>query len=318
MNIPILIVSYARPEGVARILNLLSKYEGKIYISVDGSKASNSDDLKNEFIKVVDDFLIRFKHKEIDFQIRTQNAGAAVNVINSIDYCFDQEENLIILEDDLIFSQDFLQFANSMLPKIANHENIKMITGTNSFSNQESDQDLFWSTYPIVWGWATTKQKWQDLRKAIFEKKFSRRKHERLSSYYFFRSGKMGSLNGTIDAWDLPLAGTFHSNNWICLIPPKNLVSNIGFDRNATHTLTDNWPLKMPIETLTNEYLDPNNLRSILCLDNEIEKKIYRIKKRHIFSLVKHYLKPSSWKASNKALFIKSNEHRRRNRLSSN
>jgi len=318
MNVPILIVSYARPEGVAQILNLLSQYDGKIYISVDGPKASNSNNLNNEFNKVVDDFVTRFKAKEIDFHIRTQNVGAAVNVINSIDYCFDQEENLIILEDDLILSQDFLQFANSMLPKIANQTNIKMITGTNSFSNQECERDLFWSTYPIVWGWATTKQKWQDLREAIFEKKFSRRKHGRLSSYYFFRSGKMGSLNGTIDAWDLPLAGTFHSNNWICLIPPQNLVSNIGFDRNATHTLNDKWPLNMPIETLSNENFDPSKLRRNLCLDNEIEARIYNIKKRHVFSIVKHYLKPSSWKASNKALFIKSNEHRRRNRLSSN
>jgi hypothetical protein len=177
-----------------------------------------------------------------------------------------------------------------------------MIAGTNSFSNNSSDLNLFWSTYPIVWGWATTKDKWKDLRKALFEQNFSRVNYSSLSTYYYFRSGKMGSLNGLIDAWDLPLAGSFHSKNWICLIPPKNLVSNIGFDTSATHTIADRWPLRMPIESLNSENLEPVNLSNNLCLDSEIERNIYRIKYWHLFSLVKQYLKPINWSPQTRSL----------------
>lgn len=310
MNIPILIVSYARPQGVARILAELSNYEGKIYISVDGVKSFNSKGYEEEFRQLVQDFSTKFENMDINLSIRPLNVGAAVNVVTSIDYCFEREKSLIILEDDLVISQDFLNFVNLILPKVSNNSDVKMITGTNSFSNEVASRDLFWCTYPIVWGWATTKNKWQELREAIFEKNFPNENFGNISAYYFFKTGKIRSLKGLIDAWDLPLAGTFHSKSWICLIPPKNLISNVGFDSNATHTFSENWPLDTRIEPLNSAKINPLELRSSNCLDNKIETRIYRIKKRHAFSLIKHYLKPKSWQSSTDTLFLKSCENK--------
>ena len=318
MKIPILIVSYARPHGVARILAELSNYDGKIYISVDGAKSSKNNKSEEEFKKVVQEFSINFKNMDIDLSIRPVNVGAAVNVVTSIDHCFEQEKNLIILEDDLVISQDFLDFVNLILPKVSDKNNIKMITGTNSFSNEGASPSLYWTTYPIVWGWATTKKKWQDLREAIFEKNFSRENFGSISSYHYFKTGKIRSLKGLIDAWDLPLAGTFHSKSWVCLIPPKNLISNIGFDKNATHTLSENWPLNMRIEQLDSAKLDPYKLQSNNCLDKLMEKQIYRIRIRHVFSPIKHLLELKSWNSKTDSLFLKSLEKKQIKRLITN
>ena len=41
---------------------------------------------------------------------------------------------------------------------------------------------------------------------------------------------------GKIDTWDYQLGLTNYFNNGLCIIPNYNLVSNIGFGYNATHT----------------------------------------------------------------------------------
>jgi len=289
MKIPVLIVGYARPEGVSRILEALKDYEANIYVSIDGQKSKVENTRKTEFDTVVENFLEQNPNKRIEFFQRSQNVGAAVNVIDSIDACFEREDQLIVLEDDLIVSEEFLNFVEISVPIMVNNVNVKMIAGTNPFSGSTKQDSLFWASYPVVWGWATSKSNWIEMRKAIFDQELSRANFNNIWTYNFFRAGKNQSLNGYVDAWDLPLAGSFHAHHWKTLIPPANLISNIGFDESATHTSENVWPLGLEIKHLTWNALkitDPT-LDNSLCLNSKMEIEIYGIRRYHILSYMK-------------------------------
>jgi len=290
MNTAILIIGYARPIGIARILEKLNDYGGNIYISIDGPKIGKNVSHLDEFRRVIKDFKNRNPRTAIDFRVREKNVGAAVNVIDSIDQCFMKEEQLIILEDDLTFSNSFIEYIEHSIKILKANSDIKMITGTNPFVLQSKNN--LYSTYPIVWGWATTKDRWSEIRKAILEKKIENKNFKKRRMYNFFVAGKHQSLSGKVDAWDLPLAGSFHAYSWICLVPPVNLVTNHGFDSEATHTNFEVWPLGLVSETLTTKEIANLNFThdKSLCIDSQMENFIYSIKRRHLFSPLKFRL----------------------------
>ena len=289
MKIPVLIIGYARPEGVLRILESLKSYDANIYVFIDGDKKKETRPKKHEFENIISNYISNHSNKNLRYQFRSENVGAAVNVINSIDSCFENEEHLIILEDDLIIGSDFLDFIELSIPVMEANKNIKMITGTNPFPNKSTRNTFEWTSYPIVWGWAISKSNWIEMRHAIFEKTISNKNFVNRKTFNFFRAGKNQCLNGRVDAWDLPLAGSFHSYSWRCLIPPVNLVSNIGFDEGATHTTENMWPLGMEIEVFSREDFEQIDTTGNFefCQDAKMENMIFKIKKRHIFSYMK-------------------------------
>jgi hypothetical protein len=101
----------------------------------------------------------------------------------------------------------------------------------------------------------------------------------------FWKTGKRRALNSYIDAWDIPLAEGMVSTNFFTLVPPVNLISNLGFDSSATHTVTPTWPLNLP---RSQSYPDPTtlNLEESARSENDqfMRSKVYGISGHHILS----------------------------------
>jgi hypothetical protein len=107
----------------------------------------------------------------------------------------------------------------------------------------------------------------------------------------FFLAGALRVEVGIVDTWDLPLAYEMYSQKKMCVLPPVNLVSNIGTDDYATHTTHNRFPINYPIREL-NEFKLPSvkELKDASRTTNRfLENEIFRIRKRHYFSLAKCY-----------------------------
>jgi hypothetical protein len=92
-------------------------------------------------------------------------------------------------------------------------------------------------------------------------------------------------LDGQVDTWDTALAGEFHINGKICLIPPINLVSNLGNDDVAAHTSMDGSTVFVKgYEFISNHAfkvaLDSKRDNSY---DIQLRDKIFQIKIKHYF-----------------------------------
>jgi hypothetical protein len=100
-------------------------------------------------------------------------------------------------------------------------------------------------------------------------------------------------LDGKVDTWDTPLAAEFISNRWLCLIPPRNLVSNFGNDANASHTFDGSHGLNMPISILTGDvdFRKRFNETDIKHYNMRLEKEVFNIQRKHallaIYSRIK-------------------------------
>jgi len=287
MNLACLIISYARKENVLRLIEEVTNAGiVKIYLSIDGPRTKEIAAIQLELRQ-----LLEKRNDEYSGQIqiwqREKNLGSGASVIASLDWAFASEEEVIILEDDLEVREEFFEFMEFGLQEMKNHSDLKIVTGTNPFP--EVTKGCFGKLhYPVAWGWATTRTNWFELRDLLFSGVPAKRQHLQPKKNLYWKIGKTRALLGQIEAWDVPLASEMYKTSFYTLIPPSNLVSNMGFDRHAAHTIEGTWPLNLRIS----DYLVPKDhkLDSKLLLDlgKDFEDKIFKIRIHHIISWVLH------------------------------
>ena len=152
----------------------------------------------------------------------------------------------------------FFDFCQNMLVRYKDQEQIYAITGDN-FQNGiiRGIGSYYYSKYNHVWGWATWRRAWSkfDLDITFWPnwkntknwKNFIIDKVERKYWEEIFDN----TYRNKIDTWDYSWTASVWYNNGLTITPNKNLVSNIGFGNDATHTkLTNNKFSKMATQTL--------------------------------------------------------------------
>jgi hypothetical protein len=288
MNLAALIVAYSRPDGVAKILQVLvSNKISDIYISIDGPK----NDLDKDNQKKIVDEASKYIDSETRIHVvkRIQNLGAAGGVLAAVDWFFAEEEMGIIIEDDLRFDVDFCEFALNALDQYRNDPKVWMISGTQLFPNYFVNGQVTWSNYPMIWGWAGWADKWKIMREAIVADKKIEISKLLDRRYLFWLIGAKRALVGKVDAWDTPLAFEFQKRKKLCVLPPINLVTNIGDDNVATNTSNKEKSLHLKIEKLPSniDLSNEPNSKELQQYNLLLEKNVFRIKYRHV--LIPYY-----------------------------
>lgn len=246
MNTPILILIFNRPGKTKGLFDILKDQKpAKLYIAADGPRNNKEGEaaLCNETRSIFD---------KIDWEceVRTRfldhNLGCGKGVSSAISWFFENEEAGIILEDDCHPNNDFFVFCEQMLTKYRNNTAVKIISGSN-FQNglKWGSASYYFSGMGHIWGWATWRRTWaeyefdmdkyDDSFKKVIEKRFSN-KRMRLYWEYIFDMMK----NNPVDTWDYQLSFSILKNGGINIIPNRNLVTNVGFGSDATHTHEEN------------------------------------------------------------------------------
>jgi hypothetical protein len=284
-NIPALILAYSRPDGVERLIRELANQGiSRIYISIDGPA---TEDARTKQIQLRSQIQkLRKEFQGVDFKIRIcrSNLGSGVGVFSGIDWFFENEELGMILEDDLIIGEKLTLYFEKLLADFASSEDIGMISGTKLFQAEEGYQ---WTTYPIVWGWATWRDRWLQIRDSILNDKFkANSKIMSIAERNYWKIGRARSLSLAIDAWDIPFAAEFHNRGLKCLILPENQITNVGLDAQATHEMNEGWPLGLPLGKLSfyANYNVAERLLAVYSQDNLMRACLYGIAPKHAMS----------------------------------
>jgi hypothetical protein len=178
---------------------------------------------------------------------RDQNLGCRRAVSSAIDWFFDHEEEGIILEDDCLPSSDFFPFCAELLSRFRSDKRVMAICGscyTNSTFDME--ESYYFSYYPDMWGWATWRRAWQLYDRDLARwRKFKRTGVLRLafdgdawrdaawSTWFDLTAAKV------IDTWDFQWIYTVIEQKGLACYPTRNLVSNLGHQADATHTVVE-------------------------------------------------------------------------------
>lgn len=241
---PVLYIIYNRPDLVEQTFSQIASIKPKnLYIAADGPKVNNNEDAQacsstreNVLSEINWDCNVQTLFKD-------ENLGCKVAVSSAIDWFFDNVEYGIILEDDIVVDKSFFPFCEKLLKMYKNDERVYMISGFNLMGETNSCEDpYFFSKYGSIWGWATWERAWakydvdikkwnnSEIKKQIKSKSFNKQEFDSRSELY----DKL--YDNEIDTWDYQWSFCRILENGLSIIPQKNMVANIGFNINATHT----------------------------------------------------------------------------------
>lgn len=243
LNTAVLFLVYNRPGITSQVFEAIRKVKpSRLYVAADGPKEGKLGEA--ELVKEVRTITTAVDWPcKVKTLFRNKNLGCKMGVSSAITWFFEQEEQGIILEDDCLPCLDFFYFCENLLDHYFSDERIFAITG-NNFQNGKwrGVASYYFSKYNHCWGWASWRRAWKNYQGDInFWPKWKtsdawkKYKSNKIELRYWHKTFN-ASYNGQIDSWAYPWTASTWYKNGLTVTPNVNLVSNIGFGENATHT----------------------------------------------------------------------------------
>lgn len=242
----VLFLVFNRPDTTAQVFEAIRQAKPpRLYVAADGPREEREGEAERvakvrEIATTVD------WPCEVKTLFREKNLGCKYAVSGAITWFFEQEEQGIILEDDCLPHPDFFLYCESLLDRYSSDERVSAITGSN-FQNgiNRGSHSYYFSTYVNIWGWASWARAWRfydldmmfwlEWRRSqrwplLFPDGVERRYWERIFDRMFSQR---------IDTWDYAWLASVLYHGGLTATPNVNLISNIGFGTDATHTTSE-------------------------------------------------------------------------------
>lgn len=280
-DVPILLLVFNRPDLTKIVFEKIKLIQPKkLYVAADGPRIDKinenkiCDEVKNIVTNVTWDC-------QLITLFRQDNLGCGHAVSDAINWFFEHEEFGIILEDDCNPNVSFFKFQQELLEKYRHDDSVGLIAGTNLLPELTKDfkESYFFSKYPHIWGWGSWRRVWikydfkfNGLNDFLISNQFLRLSSNERN---FWRKNFNDVYSGKVNTWDAQVSYLFFKNEFKAIFPVKNLIENIGFREDATHTKENLKFYDSQIEELTFPLLHPNSTRVNLDLDEIRRKREY-------------------------------------------
>lgn len=239
---PIILFTYKRLDTLQKTieslrLNTLAE-ESELFIYSDGAK-SQSD---KEGVEEVRNYLETITgFKSVKIEKAKENKGLAKSIIEGVTKTFINNDKVIVLEDDLEVSLNFLEFMNQALEFYAHNEKIISVGGYSEGVSSRGDFDIFFTKRSTSWGWATWKNRWTEIDWEVSDYK-SFLKDKKAQKEFNLMGSDLSSLltkqmSGQVSSWAVRWCYHQYKHSLLSVHPFKSKVLNLGLDsKNATHT----------------------------------------------------------------------------------
>lgn len=245
-NTPILFLVFNRLDTAKQVLAAIRRVQpSSLYIAADGPRSYVEGEA--EKTKIVRDYLI--SHIDWSCEVKTlfreQNLGCREAVSGALDWFFLQEPEGIILEDDCIPVDSFFPFAEELLARYRDDVRIMAISGDYFAGNAYRPQhSYYFSCYNHCWGWASWRRAWNHYDHTMSQWSALRNTDWLLAvgdgnrdfQKYWIKIFDQICFENALDTWALIWTFSCWAQNGLSVLPSKNLVRNIGFGPESTHT----------------------------------------------------------------------------------
>jgi hypothetical protein len=247
MKTPVAVFSYNRPEHTNRAIDALSKCHGtdacEFYFFSDGprsdaalSEVNATRSVLREWAKVLAAHVIE----------QPNNLGLAKSIVGGVSDLCARYGRVIVVEDDLIVSPDFLSYMIQSLDLYKNDAQVMQVGGFTISPPEGLTADAFLLPVTTTWGWGTWQRAWQSF--AWLPKDLDVAKKDRQWRDLFdlhgagsFTSMLEDRLAGRNDSWGILWWYAVSRSNGLVLYPRKSLVWNGGFDGSGIHCGSDDF-----------------------------------------------------------------------------
>ncbi len=282
---PVLFVVYRRPHTTARVFEAIrAARPTRLYVAADGPRGERAGEAERcaevrQIATAVD------WPCELRTLFRPRNLGCRRAVSEAITWFFQSEAEGVILEDDCLPDASFFPFCAELLSRYRREPRVMCITG-NNFQRDMGDwpYSYYFSIFNHCWGWASWRRAWElfDAQLATFQALGGRRRLRQLSrvpgfvSYFTQQLAEVAA--GRLDSWALVWTWSCWKEGGLTCTPRVNLVSNIGFGEDATHTFstpagrefTARGRIEFPL-------LHPSSLAPLTTFDDFVSRNHFRV-----------------------------------------
>lgn len=282
LDTPVLFLVFNRPETTRRVLETIRQARPRqLFVAADGPREHDPDGAQR--CRAARDAALAVDWDcEVKTLLRTRNLGCKLAVSSAITWFFQHVDEGIILEDDTLPIANFFPFCQQQLAYYREDRQVMHIGG-NSFQLglQRGDGSYHFSNYNHIWGWATWRRAWKHYHPDVpFLDSFRRSRaieaiFPNKADQDFWMQNFCRVARGEIDTWDYQWTLTIWNQGGLSLLPCVNLVANIGFDANATHTVADNCLGRLPVQ-------DPGPL--VHPVTRDVDREADQFTQRYIFS----------------------------------
>lgn len=239
---PIVLFTYDRPEHTRLALEALAANAGAVecdlHVYSDGPKAGDPDGA----VRAVRGLLSSVTgFKSVTVIQRETNLGLADSVITGVTEVLTRFPSVIVMEDDLLTSPNFLAFMNAALSTYEDRRDVFSVTGYNyPLAMPEAYlEDAYLSYRGSSWGWGTWRDRWSRVDWAVGDYAEFTRDAEQQER---FRRGGDDlpqmlelQMGGKLDSWSIRFDYAHYKHDAFCLHPVVSKVQNIGFDGSGIH-----------------------------------------------------------------------------------
>jgi hypothetical protein len=239
LEAPVLLIGFNRPDTIQKVFEKIREVQpAKLYVAVDGPRHNKLGEV--ELGDKVKQIVQQVDWKcESYYKYNTKNLGAEVTVSNAVTWALEENDFVIVLEDDIIAPLSFFKFAQEMLFRYKNNNQIVMVSGMNTTPIQLKDSaDYTFGIYGHTNGWATWKRAWEkfnlyvndfdvylNLNGNTINQLVNTKEEKKYWKKIINRMKKRGMGNSS---WDYCWSYIRFKEQGLNIIPKVNLTSNIG------------------------------------------------------------------------------------------
>ena len=243
---PVIYILFNRPEVTRQTFGALRQLRpARLYLIADGPRPDRPDDLAlcRETREVVEALLDW--ECEVTRDYADTNLGCGRRLATGLTAAFALLGEAIVLEDDILPHRDFFPFCDAMLAAHRDDEHIHSISGFQPLGRYAPAQGpVVPSSFSAVWGWASWQRAWQDYRYDLDgawtnpETRESIRRYVDNEFNFQQQAHNFDELVfGRVDTWDFQWSFALLAERRVTLVSSVNLVQNLGFTADATHTV---------------------------------------------------------------------------------
>jgi len=297
MNTAVLFLVFNRPDTTYKVFKAIRQARPqRLYVAADGPRehviGENERCTNVRSIATSVDWPCQIKTL-----FREENLGCRAGVSTAIDWFFENESDGIILEDDCYPDQSFFKFSEELLERYREDTRVMVISASYFHGiAQNPPNSYFFSRYNHCWGWASWKRAWQlydrdmsqwsDLRETDWLNQVA---DGRRDFRDYWKKIFDSAYAGKIDSWAYRWTFSCWVHSGLTILPVKNLVTNIGFNNQATHTKSYNPVLGyLPLEKIEFPLSHPSNVIRNVEADYWEDKNVFGINK---YGFIKSWLK---------------------------
>jgi hypothetical protein len=247
LKTPVAFFIFNRPDTTARVFAEIAQARPpRLLVVADGARADRPGE--RDLCRAARAVVERIDWPcEVLTNFAETNMGCKARISSGLGWVFSEVEEAIILEDDCLPHPSFFPFCDELLERYRTDERVMAMSGDNfQRGRKRTPSSYYFSRYVHVWGWATWRRAWRHFDAEIKDWATLRETSwlrdtmgDEIAARYW-RAIFDQVAAGCVSTWDYQWLFACWAQNGLSITPEVNLISNIGFGANSTHTASTN------------------------------------------------------------------------------